>query len=325
MAIKKSSELDFSNKKIAMLLIGRAGIGKTSVALSAPRPLLLDLENGVDRVEACYRSDTSTVDPSLPDDKKYEEFIKDLTTEDLSNYDTIIIDTLGKLVDLLTPVVIKENHANAQKDGKTLSLKGYGAVSAKISEFIKLVKGLNKNVVFISHCTEVQDGETVKVRVNIPGSTKDKIWDDIDLGGYMEFLGKKRVIHFTPSEKFDAKGTHGITGTYDIPTLKSTREGGQTKDNHFLTDLFKVVADDLQSSKQTYDENKVIYDKAMEIAPKIKNCQGVDALNLYVQELKMTKHALTSREELLSLVSSKASELGATYDKEAKCYIKNTD
>ena len=201
MAIKKANELNFSNKKISMLLLGRAGCGKSSVAESAPRPLLVDLEDGIDRVEACYRGDVMTADQSLSDAEKYYSFIKDLTTEDLSNYDTIIVDTLGKLIELLIPVVIKENPVNAQKDGKTLSLKGYGAVSTKVSDFIKLIKSLGKHIIFIAHVTEVNDGEVVKTRVNIPGSTKDKIWDDIDLGGYMTFLGKRRVIHFTPTEQ----------------------------------------------------------------------------------------------------------------------------
>ena len=55
MPIKKANELDFSNKKISMLLLARPGVGKTTLAFSAPKPLLIDLEDGVDRVEACYR------------------------------------------------------------------------------------------------------------------------------------------------------------------------------------------------------------------------------------------------------------------------------
>ena len=141
MPIKKANELDFSNKKISMLLLARPGVGKTTLAFSSPRPLLVDLENGVDRVEACYRGgDVMVAEDHLSDKDKYHSFIKDLKESDLSAYDTIIIDSLGKFIELVTPVVIDENPVNGQKDGKTLSLKGYGAISAKVSEFIKLIK-----------------------------------------------------------------------------------------------------------------------------------------------------------------------------------------
>ena len=321
MAIKKANELDFTSKKIAMLLTARPGVGKTTLAESAPRPLLIDLENGIDRVEACYRGDTSVANPNIPDDEKYAEFFKDLTTSDLSAYDTIVIDSLGRLVDLMTPVVIKENPVNAQRDGKTLSLKGYGAISAKVSEFIRIVKSLNKNILFIAHVTEVQDKEVIKTRVNIPGSTKDKIWDDIDIGGYMEFQGNKRVIHFSPTESYDAKGTHGITGTYEVPTLKSTMEGGSSKDNHMLSDLFAIIQKDLIESTASYNSGKAVYDEAMKLAPEAQNAKTVDELNAVCDKIKAVKHGLTSREELGAIIKNKASELGATYDKEAKHYV----
>ena len=325
MAIKKANELDFSNKKISMLLLARPGVGKTTLAYSAPKPLLIDLEDGVDRVEACYRNDVMTADPNLKDKEKYHSFIKDITTEDLSNYDTIIIDSLGKFIELVTPVVIDENPVNGQKDGKTLSLKGYGAISAKVAEFIKLIKSLGKHIIFIAHVTEVNDGDIVKVRVNIPGGTKDKIWDDIDLGGYMTFLGKKRVICFTPTEQYDAKGTHGITGTYDIPELKSTLNGGKNEDNKFLTNLFEVYIGELNTSKKAYDEDSAIYNEAMKLKNKIVTVSTIEEINLVLEELKNTKHALTSKEELNSYLQNKVKELGATYDKEAKCYISATE
>ena len=322
MPIKKANELDFSNKKISMLLLARPGVGKTTLAFSAPRPLLVDLENGVDRVEACYRGgDVMVAEDHLSDKEKYHSFIKDLKESDLSAYDTVIIDSLGKFIELVTPVVIDENPVNGQKDGKTLSLKGYGAISAKVAEFIKLIKSLGKHIIFIAHVTEVNDGDVVKVRVNIPGGTKDKIWDDIDLGGYMTFLGKKRVIYFTPTEQFDAKGTHNVKGMYDIPELKNTNEGGKGADNHFLSDLFSVYIAELNSSKAAYENDSVIYAEAMKLQPKVVAVTNVAELNAVVEEIKTIKHALTSRNELLHFVQIKAKEIGANYDKEAGCYI----
>lgn len=48
--IVKPEEMDFSGRKIAMIVAGVPGIGKTTLALSAPKPLLIDLDDGVSRV-----------------------------------------------------------------------------------------------------------------------------------------------------------------------------------------------------------------------------------------------------------------------------------
>lgn len=323
MPIKKANELDFSNKKISMLIAARAGSGKSTLAFSAPRPLLVDLEDGVDRVEACYRSgDVMVAEENLTDAQKYHSFIKDFTESDLSNYDTIIIDSLGKFIELAIPVVIAENPVNGQKDGKTLSLKGYGAISTKVSEFIKLIKSLGKHIIFIAHVNEINDGDTVKVRLNIPGGTKDKIWDDIDLGGYMTFLGKERVIHFTPTEQFDAKGSHNVKGIYKIPELKSANDGGKSTDNHFLSDLFNIYISELNSAAEKYATDSEIYESAMKFKPKIIAINTIEELNSIVEQIKVINHALTSKKELLHLVQTKAQEIGAVYDKETGSYIK---
>ena len=47
--IKKSNELTIS-PTLKMMVYGQAGMGKTTFALSAPKPLLLDFDNGVKRV-----------------------------------------------------------------------------------------------------------------------------------------------------------------------------------------------------------------------------------------------------------------------------------
>ena len=88
MPIKKANELDFSNKKIKMIVAGYAGIGKTTLGLSAPKPLLFDIENVVDRLEGQYRKDTLIVD-------SYQRLIEDLDTENFNNNDTFVADTGG--------------------------------------------------------------------------------------------------------------------------------------------------------------------------------------------------------------------------------------
>ena len=47
--IKKSNELSIP-KTVKMMVYGQAGMGKSTFAISAPKPLLIDFDNGVKRV-----------------------------------------------------------------------------------------------------------------------------------------------------------------------------------------------------------------------------------------------------------------------------------
>jgi hypothetical protein len=180
--IKKATQLDFTDKKLKVLIAGYPGIGKTTRALSAPKPLLLDLDNGIDRVEAKYRSDTSVV-------QNYDELLSDLESADLSEYETIVVDTGGKLLELMKPKVISEDIKNGQRDGN-LTLKGYGAVSRLFQQFVHHLEKLNKHLVFVFHAKEDKDGDEVRLRIQVEGSTKDSIWQGMDLGGFVEMRGK---------------------------------------------------------------------------------------------------------------------------------------
>ena len=55
--IQKPENMITAEKRIRMLIAGYPGIGKSTLALSAPKPLHIDCDFGVDRVEPQYRKD----------------------------------------------------------------------------------------------------------------------------------------------------------------------------------------------------------------------------------------------------------------------------
>ena len=320
MAIVRKKELSFENKKTEMVIYSRPGYGKTTLALSAPKPLLIDFEDGIGRVEACYHDTTMQADPNLPYAKKFDSFMADLTSEDLSEFDTIIVDTVGKVLELLQPVVIAENSQNSQKDGKTLSLKGYGALAEKFKDFRNFLKSLNKNIIWLAHANEQTDNEIVKVRLLIPGSTRETLLKDVDLCAYLELQGRERILNFTPTERFDAKGCFGIKGKFSIPVLKDSQNGGKLEDNHFITDLFTKIIENITKDKEVYNENEKIYQKAMEIKNFIVKCTNAEELNNAMELIINAKHALGSKEELRTHLINKAKELGAVLDQQTRKY-----
>lgn len=301
--IVKPSEMKFEGKKLFIIVAGVPGIGKTTLALSAPKPLLIDLDKGVDRVETRYRTDTDVV-------SSYEELRSDLEKADLSPYETIVIDTGGKLLEMLKPVVIARDQKNAQTNGE-LSLKGYGAVKKMFNEFVTFVKGLNKHLVMVFHATEVADGETTKLRIRMEGKSRDEVWDSVDIGGFLEMRGNKRTIGFSNCDRYYAKGTHGIHGVYDIPTLVNGNN------NTFLTDLIDKVLNDLTSENKEFTE----YQELMRaLLPHIANADNARLLNKAYDEVKKANHKLTSKNELWNALNERAKALGLEYDKDRNVF-----
>lgn len=301
--ILKPTELTFENKKFTVIIAGLPGIGKTTLACSAPKPLLIDLDGGVSRVNVKYRVDTDIV-------KDYEELLNDLKTADLSAYESIIIDTGGKLLEMLKPVVIKEDAKNGNRDGN-LSLKGYGAVKRKFAEFTTFVKSLNKNLIYVFHATEVKlVDDLTGLRIRMEGSSKDEVWDDVDIGGFMEIIGKKRTIGFSNCDRYYAKGTYGIHGIYEIPELVDDNK------NTFLTDLFSKIKDELNQEAKEFEA----YKSVMNLKVFIEKAANVDDLNKLYVKVKETEHHLTSKNELWFALTQRAKALGVDYVKESDCF-----
>ena len=299
-------------RKVRFLLAGFPGIGKTTLALSAPKPLLIDVDRGIDRVSAKNRQD-------FTQPLSYEELLGDLTIENVNEYETLVFDTGGKLLDLMKPYVIKQDSKNGQKDGQTLSIKGYGVVGKEFQRLMDYAYyTLNKNVVVIFHAKEDKDGEATKLRILVEGSTKDNVWQPMDLGGFMEMSNGKRTIGFDNCERYYAKGTHGIKGIIEIPDS----DAGV---NDFLTRLFEKVNDNIQKETLYFEEQKGEYEKVMnEIKPLIEN-MTIDNVNTVMDSIKNAEHKLTSEKELKHIFKTKIEELGLVWNKDTRQYEKKVE
>ena len=58
--IRNPNDIQEGAKKIRMLIAGYPGIGKSTLALSAPNPLHIDVDFGIDRIERATASRTSS-------------------------------------------------------------------------------------------------------------------------------------------------------------------------------------------------------------------------------------------------------------------------
>ncbi len=305
--IIKPNQMSFENQKYNVLIAGFPGIGKTTLALSAPKPLLLDFDKGISRVDARFRKDTAEV-------QTYEELLTDLESADLNDYETIVVDTGARLLDLMKDWAIRKEPKNGQTDGN-LTLKGYGVVGKEFMRFINSIKyKLNKHCVVIFHCSEQKDNEMTKLRITIEGQSRENIWQPMDLGGFMEVIGKDHTIGFTNCERYFAKGSHGVKGIWTIPNPEETGE------NNFLTKLFDKMTETLQASSDLANKEKAEYEKIIaEIKPKI-DTMTEETIKDVQDVITNAKHISTSKKELTNMFRNKLESLGMKWD--GKNYVK---
>lgn len=307
MAIKKAAELDFSNKKFMVILSGQPGLGKTTLALSAPKPFLFDTDNGIARVKAAHRQDVITSVTA-----SYEELLADMDTPEYKDAQTVVIDTGGTLVQLMKDWA-KKNDPKAAKDGRAM----YGVIKSEFDRLCYQIRTTDKkHLVVVFHTTEQSKGDTIQTRLSCEGSTKDIVWTPADFGGHMFMMGSKRCIGFTPTEEYFAKGCFGVQGVIPVPELKEGQK------NTFLTDLFARAQANINQEAATFGTEKKAYEEAF--------AQGIAIIAAAVdpkttakaaEALAAIPHALTSKAELKKLLLERMKQIGVKWDAKEKAYV----
>jgi len=210
---------------ILMVVYGEGGVGKTTFAATAPRPIIADCENGskyfgLRGIEA----DVALIE-SWDD---MQEFLEISLTD---NYDTVIIDPIGELMEKLTRyMVAKADSKLVMKDGNP-TMAGWGWLKQTMRTFLKTMRDSGKNVVVIAHVQEKEDEGRIVKRPMVATKLSEELVNMVDIVGYMTTVNDesgdtKRVIIVDPaSDKFVAKDRTGRLGKYIEPDFTKIVDG----------------------------------------------------------------------------------------------------
>ena len=306
MALVLPNETDYAQDNIVMILSGLPGIGKTTCACSAPGVIVIDVDNGMKRVRPEHRKPSIVVNT-------YDELLNDLRNPVVRNAKTLVIDTGGALIELMKEWAADQ--PGGQKKGGGLSLQGFGIVK---SEFNRLFREVRKyhNCVLLFHTLKERDRDGSAVYdIQCEGATKQTVWQPVDLGCYMQFIGNDRYLCFKPTQEYSAKKCYGVSDMYKVPELSDGEP------NNLLENLFAEVKANLAAEAESGKIKKAEYESVMQqgrdIINSVSNVKTATAASKQINELP---ESLTSRDELRCAFKMKLDELGIRWNKEAGKY-----
>lgn len=225
--MKVFNSLDPTEKpSILMVVYGEGGVGKTTFAATAPRPIIADCENGskyfgLRGIEA----DVALIEKW--DDM--QEFMQVALTED---YDTVVIDPIGELMEKLTQYMVKKADSKlVQKDGNP-TMAGWGWLKQTMRRFLKVMRDSGKHIVIVAHVQERDDEGRFVKRPMIATRLSEELVNLVDIVGYMTTVNDsesgetKRVIIVDPaSDKYVAKDRTGRLGRFIEPDFTKIVDG----------------------------------------------------------------------------------------------------
>lgn len=279
-------------ERLNLCLYAQPGIGKTSLAFTADAPLLLDFDQGAHR--AANRKDIVQV-------RQWGD-VTGITEDDLAPYNSVVVDTAGRALDVLSADIIRRNAKMGR--GGALTLQGYGQLKAEFIAWLKLLNSFGKDVILIAHMDEQRSGDEVIERLDVQGGSKGEIYKAADAMGRIQIVSGKRVLNFSPTDAAFGKNP-GQLEPLAIPHKDAPEFDG------FLAGVIASIKAKLNDLTEEQREAVAKLEKLREALADVEDAAGINHLLATVKDGSKAEKAL---------LHDRATKLGLHFDGKAGQY-----
>ena len=282
------------------LVFGSPKVGKTSLAAGAPRPILIDLDHGAERVTG---KDRAGMDVAIVDNYE-KDFLPLIASSELANYDTIVIDTFGALVDM----IIRDKFSGIMNPAK------WGIVKSEVISIVNTLRMTGKSVLFLAHETEEKSDDKIIKRPQCQGKAKDELMKVLDFIGHMTKQGNDYVLEFGGDDSVYCGNTYGFSNRYILPDIKV--EANDFWKRVIVPHINEFVAQDEASGE-------ALREKVDALIEKCKELKEPEEFAAFLSELAVSKDLTNGAIiKIKSSVKKTAEACGLVYNKEAKAFQK---
>lgn len=181
-----------SDRPVIATFTGDAGMGKTSLAATFPKPIFIRAEDGLQSIPTSERPD------AFPVIKKVEDLWNQLSAliNDKHAYETVVIDSVTALERLFIQYVVESDPKKPKSINQALG--GYGAglqAVAGMHQRLRKAAGMlvdkGMNVIFIAHADtetiELPDSDAyTKYSLRLGKKSVAPYTDDVDIVGFLK-------------------------------------------------------------------------------------------------------------------------------------------
>lgn len=276
--------------RLNICIYAAPGLGKTSISFTADKPLLLDFDRGAHR--AANRKEIVQVE-------RWDD-VASITADDLSDFNTVIVDTAGRALDVLTADIIRRNPKAGR--GGALTLQGYGTLKAEFVAWLKHLNSLGKDVVLIAHMDEQRNGDEIIERLDVQGGSKGEIYKAADAMGRLSIREGRRILNFSPTDAAFGKNP-GQLDPLEVPH--------PDREPEFLADVIQQIKERLNAMTEEQREAQALLDKWREKLADVEDADGINDL---------VASAADAPKAVKILIHDRATALGLVPDKKAGVY-----
>lgn len=280
--------------QLAVVLYGAPGLGKSTLGFTAKDPILLDFDRGAYR--AANRGDSVQVEEWLD--------VVSMGDADLAPYKTVVVDTAGRALDLLSADIIKRNPKMGR--GSALTLQGYGQLKSEFTSWLKNLRTMGKDVVLIAHASEEKNGDELVERLDVQGGSKGEIYKSADCMGRLSLVAGKRILNFSPTDTAFGKNPAGLQPLH-VPDVSVSLT--------FLADIIDTIKGKLNALTE---EQKKRQSAIADWLSRFDEAKTAEDYNSIVAEIKGESSSILPI--IKGELHKRATVAGFSYDKKEGAY-----